>query len=103
MDEHRWGKALDTGWCEWDIAVYCDLGLILKVVTAQEEHGQGKRLIRIRFHLGPTAGMTVLGAAGLGVLAMIAATDPPVAIAAAALLLGLGVRAWVCGWPWRPG
>ena len=42
MDEHRWGKVLDTGWFEWDMAVYCDWGLILKVVTVQEEHGQGQ-------------------------------------------------------------
>ena len=57
MDKHHWGKVIDTGWFEWDIAVYCDWGLILKIVTAQEEHGQGKRLIRIRYCLGPTASM----------------------------------------------
>ena len=65
MDEHRWGKVLDTGWFEWDMAVYCDSGLILKVVTAQEEHGQGKRLIRIRYQLGPTARLRVIGAVSL--------------------------------------
>ena len=53
LDEHRWGRVLDTGWCDWDMAVYCDSGLILKVVTAQEDHGRGRRLIRIRYQLGP--------------------------------------------------
>ncbi len=97
MDEHRWAKFLDTGWCDWDLAVYCDSGLIVKVVTAQEEHGQGKRLIRIRYRLGPTAGMNVLAAVTLTALAVVAAPYPRVAIVAAALLLGFGTRTWLRG------
>ncbi len=97
MDEHRWAKLLDTGWCDWDLAVYCDSGLIVKVVTAQEEHSQGKRLIRIRYRLGPTAGMNVLAAVTLIALAVVATPYPRVAIAAGALLLGFGTRAWVRG------
>ena len=97
LDEHRWGRVLDTGWFEWDMAVYCDSGLILKVVTAQEEHGQGKRLIRIRYQLGPTARLRVIGAVSLVALAVVALPYPRVAMGAAALVLGLGVRAWVRG------
>jgi GT2 family glycosyltransferase len=97
LDEHRWGKVLDTGWFEWDMAVYCDSGLILKVVTVQEEHGQGKRLIRIRYQLGPTARLRVIGAVSIVALAVVALTYPRVAMGAAALVLGLGVRAWVRG------
>ncbi|HEX3449404.1 MAG TPA: glycosyltransferase, partial [Isosphaeraceae bacterium] len=94
MDEHRWGKVLDTGWFEWDMAVFCDWGLILKVVTVQEEHGQGKRLIRIRFRLGPTARMKVLVVVCLAALAVLVVPYPWVASAAAALMVGLGARAW---------
>jgi O-antigen biosynthesis protein len=97
MDEHRWGKMLDTGWLEWDMAVYCDSGLILKVVTVQEEHGQGKRLIRVRYQLGPTARLRAVGAVGVVALAIVALTYPRVTLAAAALLLALGARAWVRG------
>jgi GT2 family glycosyltransferase len=97
MDEHRWGKLLDTGWFEWDIVVYCDAGLILKVVTVQEEHGQGKRLIRIRFQLGPTARLKVIGAVSMIAVAIVAALYPRVAMIATALILALGVRAWVRG------
>ena len=97
LDEHRWGKVLDTGWFEWDMAVYCDSGLILKVVTVQEEHGQGKRLIRIRYQLGPTARLRVIGAVSIVALAVVALPYPRVAMGAAALVLGLGVRAWVRG------
>jgi hypothetical protein len=97
LDEHRWGRVLDTGWCEWDMAVYCDSGLILKVVTAQEDHGRGKRLIRIRYQLGPTARLRVIGAVSLVALAVVAQPYPRLAMAAVALVLGLGVRAWVRG------
>jgi hypothetical protein len=49
MDEHRWGKVLDTGWWEWDVAVNCN------------------------------------------------SSYPRVAMAAAALIMGLFARAWVRG------
>ncbi len=97
LDEHRWGRVLDTGWCEWDMAVYCDSGLILKVVTAQEDHGRGRRLIRIRYQLGPTARLRVIAAVSLVAVAVVAQPYPRLATGAAALVLGLGVRAWVRG------
>ena len=89
-----WGKVIDTGWFEWDIAVYCDWGLILKIVTAQEEHGQGKRLIRIRYCLGPTASMKALALFSVVAFAVGVVPYPTATIAAAGLSLVLGVRAW---------
>lgn len=97
LDEHRWGKILDTGWFEWDMAVYCVSGLMLKVVTAQEEHGLGRRLIRIRYQLGPTARLKVIGAVSLLALGAVASPYPRVAASAGALALGLGIRAWARG------
>jgi O-antigen biosynthesis protein len=97
MDEHRWGKVLDTGWFEWDLVVYCDSGLILKVVTVQEEHGQGNRLIRLRFNLGPTARLKCAGAASMVVIAIAAVFYPRVATIATSLIVALGVRGWVRG------
>jgi hypothetical protein len=97
LDEHRWGRVLDTGWFEWDLAVYCGSGLILRVVTAQEEHGQDKRLIRVRYRLAPTARLGVICAVSIVALAVVALTYPRVAMGAAVLVLGLGVRAWVRG------
>ena len=94
MDEQRWGKVLDTGWFDWDLAVYCDWGLLLKVVTVQEDHGQGKRLIRIRFQLGPTARMKLLIVVSLVVLAVIVVPYPRVAIASAAVMMSVGARSW---------
>ena len=45
LTEHRWGKAVDTGWSDWDLGVYCHHGFILQVCTVQEEHGSGKRAL----------------------------------------------------------
>ncbi len=97
MEVHRWGKMLDTGWLDWDISVYCDSGLVLKVVTVQEEHGQGKRMIRIRYQLVPSARLRVVAAVSLVALAVVAFSYPRLAMAAAALALALGFRAWVRG------
>jgi hypothetical protein len=94
MDEHRWGKVLDSGWCDWDMAVHCESGLILKVTTVQEEHGQAQRLIRIRYRLCPTARLMVLGSIGLVTVTIGAWSTPRVAMAAAALIVGFGARAW---------
>ncbi|HJT35289.1 MAG TPA: glycosyltransferase [Pirellulales bacterium] len=54
MCEQGWGKVLDSGWFRWDLEVYCGAGLILKILTAQEEHGSGRRLVRVRYRLVPT-------------------------------------------------
>ena len=39
MNEYRIGKIIDSGWFDWDLCVYCGPGVVLKVATAQEEHG----------------------------------------------------------------
>jgi GT2 family glycosyltransferase len=51
LNEHRWGKTIDSGWEDWDLSVYCHPWTVLQVCTAQENHGGGKRLIPVRFQL----------------------------------------------------
>jgi len=51
LNEHRWGRTIDSGWENWDLAVYCHPWTVLQVCTAQENHGGGKRLIPVRFRL----------------------------------------------------
>src|SRR5262249_14764723 len=89
LDQLRWGRVVDTGWFEGDLAVYCDSGLIPKVVTAQEEHGQGRRLIRVRYRLAPTARLCAIAAVGLVGLAVVGLPYPRVAMAATIAVLGL--------------
>ena len=51
LDAHGWGKTLDTGWSHWDLEIHCHPWTVVQVCTAQEEHGGGKRLIRVRYRL----------------------------------------------------
>ena len=73
LTEHRWGKTIDSGWSNWDVEIYCHPWTVVQVCTAQEEHGGGKRLIRVRFHLRFSSYTRVLAvasviAAGIAVL-----------------------------------
>ena len=52
LTEHRWGRAIDSGWSDWDLEVSGDRWTLLRVRTAQEEHGGGRRLIRVRIGCG---------------------------------------------------
>jgi hypothetical protein len=97
LNEHHWGKVLDSGWSDWDVAIYCHPWTVVEVCTAQEDHADGKRLIRLRYRLR----------AGGHVKALLwtAAAAAPCALAlqawwtagAAAGLLGL------CAVPWWHG
>jgi glycosyltransferase involved in cell wall biosynthesis len=54
LNERGWGRTIDSGWSDWDLEIHCDRWTVVRVVTAQEEHGGGKRLIRARFCLRAT-------------------------------------------------
>ncbi len=51
MNEFRIGKLIDSGWSDWDISVYCQTGIVFKIATVEEDHGGGRRLVRIRYRL----------------------------------------------------
>ncbi len=88
--EHRWGTTIDSGWSSWDIEVHYHPWTLLQVCTAEEDHGGGKRLIRVRYRmrltelakvvsiLGGAAALVLtglhalLGAGGAGLLAVLA-------------------------------
>ncbi len=85
LDERGWGKSLDSGWSDWDVEIYCHPWTVVQVSTAQEDHGSGKRLIRVRYRLRPSDHTTLLGA-----VASVAA-----GIGASLLLLSAPVQAGV--------
>jgi GT2 family glycosyltransferase len=72
LTEHRWGRAIDSGWSDWDLELSGDRWTSVRVCTAQEEHGGGRRLIRVRFQLRPRGIFLLLAGAGLGVTAFAA-------------------------------
>lgn len=51
LNEHRWGKTMDSGWQDWDLEIYCHPWTVVQICTAQEDHGGKKCLIRVRFRL----------------------------------------------------
>jgi hypothetical protein len=96
LTENRWGKTVDSGWSDWDLEIYCHPWTTVQVSTAQENHGQNKHLIRVRYQLRPSGYLD-----GLGALAMMCGV-----VAAAflhwplALLSGILVIACLGLW-WR--
>jgi GT2 family glycosyltransferase len=95
LNERGWGKTVDSGWSDWDVEIYCHPWTVVRVSTAQEEHGGGKRLIRVRYRLrlaGSSKGLVALaGGLALGALAWAAW---PLAAAAGLVLALTGVIWW---------
>jgi GT2 family glycosyltransferase len=51
LTRHRWAKTIDSGWSPWDLEVYCHPWTVVRLRTAEEDHGSDKRLIRVRYDL----------------------------------------------------
>ena len=49
LDERQCIKMVDTGWSHWDLEIPYAPMTNVRLCTAQEEHGGGRRLIRVRF------------------------------------------------------
>src|SRR5439155_15575915 len=92
--EYRWGLALDTGWSDWDLAVHCDPGVIVQICTAQEDHHDGKRLLRLRYRVRAGDDLKSVAAACSFCVASAALLGSWVIAAAAAAMLTLGVGLW---------
>ncbi len=54
FEEQSCRTNVDSGWDCWDLEVYCHRWIMVRIATAQEEHGQGKRLVRIRYRTVPS-------------------------------------------------
>ncbi len=64
LNEHRWGKTLDSGWDDWDLEMYCHPWTVLQVSTADENHGDGRFMIRVRYRLRPSGYWKLLAFTG---------------------------------------
>lgn len=79
LADARWGVTLDSGWADWDAEIFGHPWTCVRVTSVQEEHGEGKRLVRLRYRFGPTwLGWIVLAALAASV-AFAAAFEPTVA------------------------
>ena len=93
LEARRWDKLIDAGWQDWDLRINCTRWSMVQVRTAQENHGAGKHLIRVRYQLEAKntaravvlAGLTV--AVGFDRVSMVAAGAIATAILAAFLVI----------------
>jgi len=70
LTNHRWAARVDSGWNDWDLEIHCHPWTVLQVCTAQENHGSGKRLIRVRYRLRPSEYARAIAALGLAATAL---------------------------------
>jgi hypothetical protein len=102
--EHRWGAVIDSGWSDWDVEAHAHPWTVLRIRTAQEEHGGCKYLIRVGYRLRGTPfarAAVLLGLAACGLLACFHLVAAGVALGLMMVLmlatwrrgLGLGARA----------
>jgi GT2 family glycosyltransferase len=78
--QNRWGRTIDSGWADWDVELYCHPWTVVQIGTAEEDHGSGRRLVRVRYRLRASGYLRALGVA-----------------ASVAGLLGVGLWSWVGG------
>jgi O-antigen biosynthesis protein len=94
LDEHRWGKTIDSGWDDWDLEVYCHPWTVVQVCTADEDHGSGKGLIRVRCRLRPAGPLKLLGLAALFASVLASFYQDWITVPAALLLTAGSLALW---------
>lgn len=96
LNPRRFQVAIDQGWTEWDIDVHRGLWARAKLMVAVENHGGGKRVLRVRCRSHPSlpARLVIGVAAGLTALAALL-VDAPLTMAVA--ILGLLAVAGIGG------
>jgi O-antigen biosynthesis protein len=87
LTERRWAKVVEPGWTDRDLVIYCHPWTEVRVCSVQEDHGSGRRLIRIRFQMCPRASFwlaivlsslaVALAAGWVGALAAVASALVP--------------------------
>jgi GT2 family glycosyltransferase len=92
--ELRWGIRIDSGWDDWDVEVHCHPWTFVRVCTAQEDHGSGKHLIRVRYRLSPSAFARAVGVLLVAGGAVATGFHPLSGAAVAGLLGGLLLGCW---------
>ncbi len=94
---HRWAIRTDAGWSEWDVQIHCHPWTTPEICSAQEDHGSGRRRIRVRFRLRPSEYSAAIG----GLVAIVAALacrfgELPILAPAVVLLAGF-IVIWARG------
>jgi GT2 family glycosyltransferase len=94
LDKQQWGKTLDSGWSDWDLQIHCSPLAVVQVCTAQEEHGDGKRLVRVRGRLRVIGAAVAMGTVLLLIIAMAAGFPRLIALGGILALLATYGALW---------
>jgi glycosyltransferase involved in cell wall biosynthesis len=94
LNEHGWGKTIDSGWEDWDLEIYCHPWTVVQVCTAQEDHGAGRHLIPVRFRLRPSGYLKLLGLATLAAAGVACLFPVWPALVVPGLFLAAGLGMW---------
>ena len=78
LNEQGWGKTIDSGWENWDVEVYCHPWTVVQIATAQEDHGGGRRSIRVRYRLRPSGYTKFMGVLALASISLVAVFPRPI-------------------------
>jgi hypothetical protein len=97
LDAHRCGKTVDTGWMENDLEVFHDIWTRVSIDTVQEEHGEGKRVVRVRSRLHTSTLTKTFLAVGAALVSLASLISPAVAVG-----WSVGITL-LLGWIWYRG
>jgi GT2 family glycosyltransferase len=100
LDAHRCGKTVDTGWSHSDLEVFRDIWTRVSIDTVQEEHGGGKRVVRVRSQLHTSTLTKIFLAAGAALVSLavlVLSNKPAVAIGWSVSIAVLLAWAWYRG------
>lgn len=88
----KWIYSPNSGWEPWDLSVVTSWWFKVLLTTAEEDHGENRRLMRIRFRIVPSSLFWVLTGAGLLLSLLMALHDT---VIARVLLMGFIVTIWL--------
>ena len=97
LESAGWSAEPDSGWTEWDLSVHCGPALLLDVGTAEEEHGSGRLLVRVRARLRASAEGRALGGLTAACALAVTAGNPRLGAFAAAAAVAALAAVWVKG------
>ncbi|HEX3148110.1 MAG TPA: glycosyltransferase [Gemmataceae bacterium] len=94
LAEHQWGRAIDSGWAKWDLELSGDRWTLLQIRTVQEEHGGGRRLIRVAYRLRRRGTFAIAAMTGMAATALTALAEPLLAVGPALVTTGFLAYIW---------
>ena len=91
MSSLHWFYAANSAWEPWDLALVVSWWFKVRVTTAEEDHGQGRRLMRVRLRLVPTSLLWLSAGAALVLCLALSLHDT---VLARLLVVGSLLAAW---------